>query len=447
MQNKTKNKVVRAGVGMGWLRRVAGVALAGALGACGAVDSTIDPRYDTFNRQLERARNEGILLNIVRASHDWPLSFSTISQVNPTLQNVTTLGSPQFLLGPNQRCNLLPSVVCLAVPPSPGRDVVFGNQNNATNATTITTGFTVAPNEDRNFYDALLRPVDLHILSYFIRQGYSRELLFWLFADSIEVGPPARAIGFQYNPPYDFGCNRHDPRDRCMREWAEIAVITGLSVEEVAVDKGTAGGDSGDSSDGGGKGKAKSGSAKSGMVEFARFCFSTVLADRGYRAMDPVRREILKARYLDKGLIFRPRCGEPWDPVRERVGGDILTFTAGPFLFRIVPRSAYAIFQFLGKILRETTRGVEVSEGAYLPREDEALPLLSTIREDERLLNVQLNTAEPCFVDTQFIEGTYCVPERSSANTKHIFSLLSQLIALQTTAADLAITPTVRVVQ
>jgi hypothetical protein len=50
-------------------------------------------------------------------------------------------------------------------------------------------------------------------------------------------------------------------------------------------------------------------------------------------------------------------------------------------------------------------------------------------------------------VDTHFIDGNYCVPEKGSANTKRIFALLSQLLALKTTASDLAITPAVRVVQ
>jgi hypothetical protein len=432
---------------MGYRGVLAGTLLVGLLGACAGVDSTIQPRYDTFNRQLERARNEAILLNIVRASHDWPLSFSTISQVSPTFTNATTFGMPSWLAGPNPKAGA-------AALGSPGRDVIFGNQQNFNNATTITTGFTVAPNEDRNFYNALLRPIDLHILGYFIRQGYSRELLFWLFADSIEVGPPTRAIGFQYNPPYDFGCNKHDTKDRCMSEWTEIAVITGLSIEELAVGEGS--GDSGGSDESkGGKGKAK-GKSKGGdaggkgTLEFARFCFNSVLADRGMRAMSPERLATIKARYIDEGLTlssFAPRCGQPWDPIREKVSGDVLKFNAGPIQFRVVPRSAYGIFQFLGKILRQTMRDLPPAEGAYLPRPEEEVPLLSTIREDERLLNIALNAPEDCFVETQFIEGTYCVPERHSANTKRIFGLLSQLIALQTTASDLAITPSVRVIQ
>src|SRR5579862_6081048 len=350
---------------MGYRGVLAGTLLVGLLGACAAVDSTIQPRYDTFNRQLERARNEAILLNIVRAAHDWPLSFATVSQISPTFSNTTTLGSPSWLLGPTPHGTTAPT--------SPARDVVFGNQNNFNNNTVITTGFTVAPNEDRSFYDALLRPIDLHILSYFIRQGYSRELLFWLFADSIEVGPPTRAIGYQYNPPYDFGCNQHDPRNRCVSEWAEIAVITGLSVEEVAVGEGSGGSSDGsaDSKGGKAKGKAKAKSADTGggkgTVEFARFCFSSVLAERGRRAMSPERLATIEARYIDPGLTlssFTPRCGQPWDPIHEKVSGDVLQFNAGPVQFRVVPRSAYAIFQFLGKIMNESLRDTPPTEGA-----------------------------------------------------------------------------------
>ena len=98
-------------------------------------------------------------------------------------------------------------------------------------------------------------------------------------------------------------------------------------------------------------------------------------------------------------------------------------------------------------ILEQSLKHPPPVKDAYIAPGEELVPLLSSVNEDERLLNVVLNAPADCFVDTQFIEGTYCVPEAHSANTKRIFGLLTQLIALQTTAADLAITPTVRVVQ
>ena len=94
------------------------------------------------------------------------------------------------------------------------------------------TQFTLSTQETKDFYNALLRPVDLYILKFFIRQGYSRELLFWLFMDSVDVTVAKHTIGFQFNPPYDYGCPQEDPRKRCFREWTEMATITGLSVDE-----------------------------------------------------------------------------------------------------------------------------------------------------------------------------------------------------------------------
>jgi len=51
-----------------------------------------------------------------------------------------------------------------------------------------------------------------------------------------------------------------------------------------------------------------------------------------------------------------------------------------------------------------------------------------------------------CRTRPHFFDGDYCVPEHDAANTKRIFSLLAELLALKTMANELAITPLVRVV-
>jgi hypothetical protein len=424
-----------------WCRDlIAGMLLAGTLGACALVDP-VEPRYDTVNRSLAKARNESILLNIIRSSHDWPMSFTTVPQVNPSMQNVTTFGMPSFLMGPNPRCAPLPSTVCLAVPPSPGRDVIFGNQQNFNNSTTVSSNFSVSSLENGSFYSGLLSPVSLHDLNYFIRQGYSRELLFWLFADSIEIVFGSHVIGYQFDPPNDYGCPPQDPKKRCFREFMEIAVITGLTVEAATVSPG-------------GKGK----------TEFSRFCFDEVLAERGRKAMNPERLQLVVSRYVDRGYKLSPTCGSDWHPGKEETEqADTLQFQVGPLTFKVVTRSTYSIYQFLGKLLKQAREAneqasghaAEANEGTderavtrpNLPRDDEMVPVLSTIHEDSNLLNIVTQPGGECFVETHFIDGSYCVPEKGSANTKRIFALLSQLIALKTSAADLAITPAVRIVQ
>src|SRR3984957_14806717 len=156
-----------------WFRMLLlSVASAGALTACAVVDP-VDNRYDTVGRSLAKARNESIFLNLVRASHDYPLSFTTIANVTPSLTNTTSFSLPSFLLGPSARLATGPA---LAPGFTPGRVFIFGNTP-AGNTTAGSTNFNVSTQETSAFYQGFLRPIDLQTLAYFIRQGYSRELL------------------------------------------------------------------------------------------------------------------------------------------------------------------------------------------------------------------------------------------------------------------------------
>src|ERR1700722_6042538 len=210
-----------------WLRMLLlGVASAGALTAC-AVVVPVENRYDTVGRSLAKSRNEAIFLNLVRASHDYPLSFTTIANVTPGMTNTTSLALPSFLLGPRFG-TVLPTTV--------DRDVVFGNTT-ASNSTAVSTNFNVSTQETSAFYEGFLRPIDLQTLNYFIRQGYPRELLFWLFTDSFTVTIPSKGtFGYHFNPPDDYGCSRADQKHRCFIDWVHNAAFTGLTVEEKTIE-------------------------------------------------------------------------------------------------------------------------------------------------------------------------------------------------------------------
>src|SRR5438128_1157245 len=78
---------------------VSAVGLVVLLTACAMVD-TIDPRYDSINRTTVKARNESILLNIVRASHSAPLNFVAFSKVSGTTTMTGNSGLPQLNVGP-----------------------------------------------------------------------------------------------------------------------------------------------------------------------------------------------------------------------------------------------------------------------------------------------------------------------------------------------------------
>jgi hypothetical protein len=435
-----------------WLRRLLiGVGLGGALCACALVDP-VDNRYDTVARSLAKARNESIFLNLVRASHDYPLSFATIANVTPTLTNTTSLALPSFLLGPH-----IPSFGNLGTNVAsplftPGRDVIFGNTT-AANSTQVQTGFSISTQETSAFYQGFLKPIDLQTLNYFIRQGYPRELLFWLFTDSFTLTlPNAPTLGYHYSPPDDYGCSRLDPKHRCFIDWVHNAAYTGLTVEEKTAQAGYT------TAPRGGAGGAPV-PAPTKSASFSRFCFSPTLAQQAVASVSP---DLVRAaeRDLDvqrTALFASPlTCGsENWDPVTDNSTPqpDILPLTFGPkgspISFTIVPRSAYGVFEFLGTLMKMQRDHITPSQYAYIPPNRPYAaepPVLETVHEDPNLMTVLQNIGGQCFVHTWFQDGEYCVPEQA-ATTKRVFGLLAQLIAIQTAANDLSITPVVRVIQ
>jgi hypothetical protein len=407
--------------------------LAAACGACAVVDP-VDTRYDTISRSIAKARNEAIFLNLIRASHDYPLSFVTISNVTPTMTNASSLGLPSFILGP------ISSVPSAAIVPY--GNALLSNTTGA-NSTSVSSNFNISTQETSAFYQGFLKPIDLVTLNYFIRQGYPRELLFWLFTDSFELTTPYGRFGYRFDPPSNYGCSAADPKHRCFGDWVHLAALAGLTVEEKFAH--TAG-------RGGGPGPGKR--------VYAKFCFSKILGEQAQAIVqhtDPSVLQKLKQTFdiSGRGLYASPlRCGDPsWDPEKdaEKPQSDVLPLRSGPFTFRIVPRSAYGVFVFLGTIIRMQTDHVAPLHGAIpswvvSPEGLTRPPLLATVPEDAQLVTVLRSPKDRCFSQTWFYDGDYCVPE-SATTTKRIFSLLAQLIAITTAATDLSITPVVRVIQ
>jgi hypothetical protein len=298
----------------------------------------------------------------------------------------------------------------------------------------------------------------LQTLAYFIRQGYSRELLFWLFTDSFTLSLPGKPpLGYHYSPPDDYGCSHLDTKHRCFIDWVRNAAYTGLTVEE-KTQRASSSGPKG----GGGGDPGSSGSTPKG-ISFARFCFNPILAQQAASSVDPALvREAEANLDIQLSLLFKSNmtCGsETWTPeqYKETAQPDILPLTfsdknspnSTPISFSITPRSAYGVFVFLGTLMKMQHEHLAPSRYAFIPPNRTYAgepPVLETVHEDPQLMTVVQNLGGECFVHTWFEDGDYCVPEQA-ATTKRIFSLLAQLIAIQTAAADLSITPVVRVLQ
>jgi hypothetical protein len=418
--------------------------LAVGLGACSMTDSVIDPRFDHLNRTTAKARNEAILLNIVRASKNIPLNFATFSKINGSTSATGNAALPQFATGPLAVTSLQQTLTATGVITgqqqtstlaAPGRNFVFSKDvfGGSLNANT---NFDFSLLETKDFYAALLKPVDLANFNYFVRQGYSRELLFWLFVESVRETVGNRTVEFLNEPEQDKECQTFRGVTRCFRDMIDIAVASGLTVEtRVEAPK-----------DGGGKG--------SGRI-YARLCFDGVLVQRVKRTYDP---DIFKFVLISAAAGHRPRCKlDPWphqvaadkaqkgDKDAQKAvtedTTDTLTFTVGgasvgTIKYEIITRSTFGIYQFLGRILAENQQDEFEIRGT------------SEGREDRRILGLRRDAGgDGCFADTVLEGEFYCVPREGAENTKRIFSLLAQLVALNTQIGDLAITPTVRLAQ
>jgi hypothetical protein len=102
-------------------------------------------------------------------------------------------------------------------------------------------------------------------------------------------------------------------------------------------------------------------------------------------------------------------------------------------------RSTFAMYNFLGRLLS----GREPDASGL-----NANQLIGSDADDDDRYILTVNRGQPvgCFTAVVMDLGEYCVPIDGAQNTKRIFSILSQLLALKTTTGDLQLTPTLRLI-
>ncbi|MBY5508352.1 hypothetical protein HFO81_22750 [Rhizobium leguminosarum] len=106
------------------------------------------------------------------------------------------------------------------------------------------------------------------------------------------------------------------------------------------------------------------------------------------------------------------------------------------FTFSISLRSPFAVFRYLGALMRSTPN-------AFRLQTEEALRRAT----DTSIIKVTRGRSHNCFAATVYRGSAYCVPERGAENTKQVFSILAQLVALSVTPGTLPVTSDVRLIQ
>jgi hypothetical protein len=470
---------------------------AALLAACTeVVDSAVESRYAQYNYSTDWAKNEAILLNIVRASEYQPLNFMSFQPYQGTASVSASVGSPGFIIGPQRSASQ--------------KQYTFSNSTlngTATGSGTIS----VTMLDTQGFYAAVLTPVEFSDLNAFQRQGYPRELLFRLFADYVTLrsttGDPHDSFIFYNDPSLDKSCFPLNPKlvrtlygaepteyqtQVCFKDLVLFALLSGLSSEVRAAPNPAASSAKSTTA----SGTSPSSDTTPKTITEGRICFDPALASRAIMEINNPRLtlNIPIPNQSDLASVqYHPRCGgtgplDIWKPdqasaatqsapkpkadaaakpdkdapaapakkapstatttastpkpgvatlsvhVTRRTGFPVWDIHMfGQHVVEIGTRSTFSMYNFLGRLMNN--------------QESDANMLIGPLVEedyDRHILTVIKGKPTGCFASAFFNLGVYCVPIERAQNTKSAFSILSQLLALKTTTGDLQLLPTIR---
>ena len=355
-----------------------------------AVTDHFDDRVARYDLAAAQSRDDMILTNIVRASHAEPLSFVQLGQLSGTTQSTGNLGLPSVVLGSHGGLPGLFSDYVFGALPTSGSGF-SGNSANISG----TTNFQATPAETKDFYRGLLQEVEPRTLELFIQQGIAREVLFYLFTD--------RIIEDRGGVKHEFRNDPLDPNFPVFQGYVRKAMEYGLSSEPLP-GQGT-------------------------------------IADR---AVDPDAHKIERWRLCFNRLYMSPGAPPAGNAPFCGVGGasgdprtvSFIGHEGARVKLQVLPRSAFAIFQYLGRIVAAGDAGrIRLSSPEAIDQ-----PPLS----DEFLFTLDQGASSDCFLSTTYEGQNYCVPRDGATNTKRILGLLTQLIALNTAVEDVPEAPSVR---
>ncbi len=163
-----------------WLARL--LVLAGSL-SLGACESAVDFSQwaSAYNRAVERTHNENLVLNMVRAAHNRPMHFATISVVRGNGQATPVLS---------------------AFMPFQNLTALARNGATLTPTFTVSSGFNfdMASLDTSEFLAGLLTQISPDVIDYYVSNGIPREVLFNVFIESIEIATDDHTETFVNNP-------------------------------------------------------------------------------------------------------------------------------------------------------------------------------------------------------------------------------------------------------
>lgn len=170
---------------------------ASILGGCSAPSPSFSDMSQVYQAEVEKYQNNNLLLNVVRASKNMPLSFLDIPNVIGTGSLSETVGLGAFIYGAS------PSSVSGFF--SPAAASAFGTSSYYNPSASISVGrsfnFTLSSLQNAQFEKGFLEKISLDVVHFFTSDHVSKELLFLLLIDRFEfVSPDGKKNKLLNNP-------------------------------------------------------------------------------------------------------------------------------------------------------------------------------------------------------------------------------------------------------
>lgn len=410
------------------LIRIAAVCTSGLLlSGCLALGD-IDHRATSFDQGVGSFQNRAVLLNLVRASLKEPMYFVSIGSTQAVGTEDFRASVPSFGEGPNL------SATTRAFTFSPGGSTFLDNQ------TSTNTQMNVFSTHD--FYQGMMSPLSLQEIDLLLRQGFPRELVFYLTIAKARITPldaktfqPTGAPYYLYNNPDG------DPAN-----YAEFAGHIALAMEaglttDTAFDAGDAGAGAGASDKEiaavppppGGKGGVEfvlKSDSKAGpkVVE----CLDEALQSaRGRQFV-----ALLQGQHQPVHICGKPAGGGQKNVVFWRTASGV---EAQQVEIRF--RSTYEIFRYLGALMNDAGSPA----GDCTSQAPNAAPLICDYTAPDTpvpvgpLFRVAADSGTSCFTAVAYDGRRFCIPNggREADATKEVFNILISLLALKQSPGDL----------
>jgi hypothetical protein len=420
-----------------WLVRVAAICLPMLLGGCLAFGD-VDRRATQFDQGVGSFQNRAILLNLARASLGEPMYFVSVGSANAVGLEDFRASLPSFEEGPK----LTPALHAYTF--SPGGSTFLDNQ------TSTNTQLNVFSTHD--FYLGLMQPLRLEEIDLLLRQGYPRELLFYLTIAKAKITPLDENFKPKDKDPPYYIYNDPDGNPTNYLEFAghiKLAMEAGLTTDVAVEDKDK------DKSDDAGAGQQTvgvvpppTGGAKGGGVEF-------VLrpdTKSGPKVIECLDRALQSKVGRDFVAMLRSKnesvrlCGEPQAATLKNVvywpkpGGGYEAQQV-----EIVFRSTYEIFRYLGALSDKATAPPSTPDACEVQPLNAAPTICDYTTPDAPkpigpiLWVVTDKLPTDCFTSVAYSNRHYCVPKGGPelGMTKDVFNILVSLLALKQSPGDL----------